>query len=234
MKIGVIIADKDEFRIFEDFFSKNESEPYSFMGRRGEKVNIEINGRFTEVLFLLCGIGKVNAATAAMHLADNGYDIILNCGLSGGIKGVSRGEICLPDRFLEHDFDLSALGYGPCEKPGQEYIYNADTRLMEIFLQKFPEAKVGTAVSGDHFICSQSKNREMLKTEFSAMCCDMESAAIAYVCAFSNLPFMSFRRISDDAGEDAVATYTEMNTSDETALADIMISFIEEYLKNCD
>lgn len=74
----------------------------------------------------------------------------------------------------------------------------------------------------------------MLKTEFSAMCCDMESAAIAYVCAFSNLPFMSFRRISDDAGEDAVATYTEMNTSDETALADIMISFIEEYLKNCD
>lgn len=231
MKIGVVIADKDEFRIFEDFFKKNDSKPYSFMGRRGEKVTINVDGKSAEILFLLCGIGKVNAAVAAMHLADNGYDIILNCGLSGGIRDISRGEICLPDRFLEHDFDLTALGYSPCEKPGQEYIYSADKDLMEVFLKKFPSAKVGTAVSGDHFICRDSENREMLKNDFLAMSCDMESAAIAYVCAFSSIPFLSFRRISDDAGEDAVATYTEMNTADDTDLADIMIGFIEAYLK---
>ena len=29
--------------------------------------------------------------------------------------------------FLEHDFDLTGIGYKPCEKPSQKYIYDAET-----------------------------------------------------------------------------------------------------------
>ena len=161
-----------------------------------------------------------------MHLVDIGCNIILNFGLSGGISGVFKGDVCLCDKFLEHDFDLTGIGYKPCEKPSQRYVYNADVLLIEKFKQIFSNVKVGTAVTGDRFICNE-KDREYFKNEFSAMSCDMETAAIAYVCDFANIPFLALRRISDDAGADAVDSYREMNTAAEAVLSDYIIDFIK-------
>ena len=59
------------------------------------------------------------------------------------------------------------------------------------------------------------------------MSCDMETAAIAYVCDFANVPFLALRRISDDAGADAVDSYREMNTAAEAVLSDYIIDFIK-------
>ena len=181
-----------------------------------------------QVVSILCGIGKVNATAAAMHLVDIGCNIILNFGLSGGISGVFKGDVCLCDKFLEHDFDLTGIGYKPCEKPSQRYIYDADTSLIEKFKQILPQVKVGTAVTGDRFICN-ADDRDYFKNEFSAMSCDMETAAIAYVCDFANVPFLALRRISDDAGADAVDSYREMNTAAEAVLSDYIIDFIKAF-----
>ena len=97
-----------------------------------------------------------------------------------------------------------------------------------LFLAKklIPVAKTGTAVSGDKFICD-AKTRDFFKEKFSAMSCDMETAAIAYIADFSDVPLLCLRRISDDAGYDALETYREMNTSGETVLADYIISLIK-------
>ena len=54
-------------------------------------------------------------------------------------------------RFLEHDFDLSGIGYRLCEKPGQTYIYEADEQLNGMILSLLPAA-TGTAVTGDCFV----------------------------------------------------------------------------------
>ena len=62
------------------------------------------------------------------------------------------------------------------------------------------------------------------------MSCDMETAAIAYVCEFSKVPFLALRRISDDAGADATDSYREMNSSGETLLSDYIIEIIKEYI----
>ena len=72
-----------------------------------------------KLILVESGIGKVNAAVAATALAEQGVHIILNCGLSGGISGIGKNEISIPNKFLEHDFDLSGLGYKLCQKPGQ-------------------------------------------------------------------------------------------------------------------
>lgn len=222
LKIGIIVADTDEYKPLSDFIEKGEFSEYSFLGRKGHRFNISN----AQVISLLCGIGKVNAAAAAAHLADIGCDIILNFGLSGGISGVKRGDICIPDRFLEHDFNLTGIGYKPCEKPGQQYIYEADKALMKTALRLLPEAKTGTAVSGDCFVCDEDL-RTALKEQFNAMSCDMETAAIAYVCSFANIPFLALRRISDDAGNDAENAYREMNISSETLLSDYIIWLIK-------
>ena len=221
-KIGIIIADKDEYapilKTVGDIAKK-----YSVLGRTAH--TFEIDGKY-QVITVLSGIGKVNAAAVAMHFVDIGCDYVFNIGLSGGISNISKNDITTPDKFLEHDFDLTAIGYNLCEKPDQEYIYYASKTLLDSFKSYYPNVKIGTAVTGDSFICDDNV-RKALKKDFSAMSCDMETAAIAYVCQFSNVPFLSIRKISDNAGDDAFETYSQVNSAQEVDLADIVFNFIK-------
>ncbi len=218
-KIGIIVADDEEFRPLADRARSGEYTESSFLKRKILEFRLSPSAK---IAALHCGVGKVNAAAAAAHLADTGCDMIFNYGLSGGISGIRRGELCLCDRFLEHDFDLTTMGYKPCEKPGQSYIYRADKRLCGVVKAVMPNIKQGTAATGDRFVCDAAL-RNFLRDEFGAMCCDMETAAIAYVCEYAGIAFASVRRISDDAGESAPESYREMNTSGETALTDFIL-----------
>lgn len=218
-KIGIIVADVDEFKPLEERAVSFGCREESFLGRKLLVFNISENA---QIYALLCGIGKVNAAAGAVHLVDIGCDIILNYGLSGGISGVNRGDICICDRYLEHDFDLTTIGYKPCEKPGQKFVYESNKYLLRLIKDMLPEIKAGLAATGDRFV-SDASLRDFLKNEFNAMSCDMETAAIAYVCEYANLPFAAVRKISDDAGADAPESYREMNSANETVLSDFII-----------
>ena len=229
-KIGIVVADEDEYKPLAEKVEQGFFEKYEILKRTVHKYEIKCEKSSCEVVSILCGIGKVNAAAAAMYLINIGCDIILNYGLSGGVSGVSRGEITLPDRFLEHDFDLTVLGYSPCEKPAQpSYIYKADEKLLTIAESVIKNTKRGTAVTGDRFICDD-KVRIELRDRFNAMSCDMETAAIAYVCNYSNVPFLAVRRVSDDAGNDAKEAYQDMNESDETLLYDYLEMIIKSII----
>lgn len=217
-KIGIVIADNDEYYPFEKLVSSFNAEKYDGFGREG--VTFFSGG--VRIVALFSYVGKVNAAAAAMHLADIGCDLILNFGLSGGISGVRRGDYTLPDKFLEHDFDLSGIGYKYCEKPLQEYVYKADASVSEIFASVLGDVPRGTAVSGDRFIC-EADTRARLYSEFGAASCDMETAAIASVCHFEKIPFVSLRRISDDAGDDALAVYRKMNVGEGETLSAVFL-----------
>lgn len=210
-KIGVIVADKDEYKPFADAVKTAKPFVTPF------KDAIEFTCGKTQVIALLCGIGKVNAAACAMYLVDSGCDLIFNYGLSGGLSGVKRGEYILPEKFLEHDFDLTPLGYKPCEKPRQKYVYNADGEIIKkLVLLGFVSG--GTAVCGDRFI-SSSKDSEFLIRTFAAKSCDMETAAIASVCDMAGVPFVSLRRISDSADDGAAASYNDMNNNKDEGMS---------------
>ncbi len=220
LKIGVVVADIEEYKPLCELWAKSEIPSKMEIARDNNSYLLKTEGGEAEVLCINCGIGKVNAAAAAMYLINKGCSVILNYGLSGGISGVCRGETVVADRFLEHDFDLTTIGYAPCEKPRQKYIYEADKTLKEIICSLYPQMKQGTAVCGDRFICSAT-DRDFFKNNFSAMSCDMETGAIASVCDMMSVPFIALRRISDDAGESAFDSYNEMNTAGETVLTDI-------------
>ncbi|MBQ6847543.1 MAG: 5'-methylthioadenosine/S-adenosylhomocysteine nucleosidase [Clostridia bacterium] len=225
LKIAIIVADVDEYKPLAERIERKEYENYSFLGRKGHKFIIKTDKGSATVYSILCGIGMINAAAAAAHFKTIGCDIILNYGLSGGINGVKRGDLMLGNKFVEHDFDLSGIGYKLCEKPNQEYVYTCDSKLNTLMQSIIPDIKLGTAVSGDRFICDE-KVRERLMENFDAMSCDMETAAIAYVCNFGDIPFLALRRISDDAGDNAADSYREMNHKAETVLSDIILDFI--------
>ncbi|MBQ3547312.1 MAG: 5'-methylthioadenosine/S-adenosylhomocysteine nucleosidase [Clostridia bacterium] len=227
-KIGIVVADGDEYKSLRSAVEQGGYERLEILKREAHKFEIETEKGAVEVISILCGIGKVNAAAATVCLISMGCDVILNYGLSGGVSGIGRGEITIPDRFLEHDFDLQVLGYKPCEKPAQPtYIYNADDKLLAIAKAVIPNVKCGTAVTGDRFICDENV-RIALADTFGAMSCDMETAAIAYVCEYADIPFLAVRRVSDDAGDDAKNAYREMNIADETML----YSYVETIIKS--
>ena len=218
--IGIVVADEGEFSpLIEKIKNK---EKCNFFNREGYTAVIN-NCR---VYIFLCGIGKVNAAACTMYLKSLGCEIVLNYGYSGGISGVKKGDVVVSDRFLEHDFDLVCLGYKPCEKPAQEYIYSADRLLTDILCRLCPQAKVGLAVSGDRFV-SDDALRCTLKNDFGAMSCDMETAAIASVCHQTGMRFACLRQISDDAGDDASSSYKSEANSGNIIPADVIISLIE-------
>lgn len=222
MKIGIVVADYDEYAPFLESVKKYNPQNYKYFNR----LAVQFNTENASVVCINCGIGKVNAATAATHLADIDCTYILNYGLSGGISGVRRGEIVIPDKFLEHDFDLTGIGYKPCEKPSQKYIYEADKRLLQIAKATIGECASGTAVCGDRFICS-ADDRDFLRDTFGATTCDMETAAVASVCDMAGIPYLSLRRVSDDAGEDAYTNYSDMNTLEGQTLSEIFIKVLE-------
>ena len=101
LKIGIVVADGDEYAPLENEIVKGDYEEYNFLARKGHKFTVAGVKAEAEVVAINCGIGKVNAAVATMHLVDSGCNVILNYGLSGGISGIKRGELCLGTSFLQ-------------------------------------------------------------------------------------------------------------------------------------
>jgi len=66
----------------------------------------------------------------------------------------------------------------------------------------------GRVVSGDQFIADVQKV-EWLEQTYSAVCAEMEGAAVAQICHKNDVPFVIIRSISDNARQDAGMDFME-------------------------
>jgi len=221
MKLGLVIADDMEFAPIEQKSKLYNGETFTLGGDKAVKFET-VCGNI--IVAVLCGTGKVNAAGAtATLICKERPDCIINLGLSGAIKGVYKNDIVICDKLLEHDFDLSPLGYEVGVKPQKTYVYEADKDLFDRFTNKFSAIKPCTFVTGDMFVSSKEK-KEYIINKFGGGCCDMESAAVASVCYKMEVPFISIRKLSDDADEEAADTYRESNNLKEDVLINMILS----------
>lgn len=227
MKIGLVIADVCEFEPIEKIV-KNDGEMVDLHGDKCAVFSVSEGEKSAEVYAVLCGIGKVNAAGATANLINVGCEIIINSGLSGAIDVLKPGDFTVGTKYVEHDFDLTPLGYKPYEKPLQNYIYDANDELLKIFTKM--GLTPGIMVAGDSFISCNVKSEE-LKTSLAAISCDMESAACASVCEKSKVKFVAVRKISDNADDKAHETYTELNEQALPDLVDVLLDGIKLLLK---
>lgn len=222
-KIGVILADSNEYKPFVEYFS-SKKEPFNVGGNEAVKIELEKDGNTAEIIAVHCGIGKVNAANAAAALIYScGVQTILNAGLSGAISSVRREDIVVGTEYIECDFDLRAIGYDLAVKPdGEEYIHKADEALLKaaMSLEKY-NVKSGRLGTGDLFL-SDSKKKHEFKELFGLCAFDMESAAIASVCKKNDVAFLSVRKISDDADDASAESYREMNDRCEDELTRVI------------
>ena len=221
MNIGIVIADEYEYLPFLKF-AQTKSCVQSV--RHGRACLSYSDGDKT-VTAVQCGIGKVNAATAAAFLiAEGKADVMLNAGLSGAVSGLSMGDVIAAERFTECDFDLTPIGRPLGAKPDQDSVYAADPRLLAIAaaLPGVQKAAVGT---GDLFLTDREK-KDLYRETFGIQAFDMETAAVASVCHFEGVPFLSLRKISDTADDAATENYTAMNDRQEADLTNLLAQVI--------
>lgn len=188
--------------------------------RAGRECHLgRLDGR--EVLLVLCGIGKVAAATTTAMLLD-GMDVhaLLFTGVAGGLGAeVRRGDVVIAQTLLQHDMDASPL-FPRYEVPltgrsrfptdpvlcaalalGCERVLQAPHAALSRFGIDAPRRHSGLVISGDRFVATAAEAAVLRAALPDALAVEMEGAAVAQVCADFQRPFAVVRTVSDRAND---------------------------------
>ena len=156
------------------------------------------------VIVQKCGIGKVNAALGAADMISSYKpDVIISSGCAGGHgDDIKVQDVVVSSEIAYHDvYCGEAIGhsvYGQVQ--GLPPRFQADPTLLQKALSLKPSdvsLHAGLIVTGDWFVDTKDKMREIIGHFPEAKAVDMESAAIAQTCYLRHVPFISFRVISD-------------------------------------
>ena len=178
MKIGIIVAMDKEFAQLKKVF-----------------------GNDPNVVLQKCGIGKVNAAIGATMMIEKHHpDVIISSGCAGGADpSLNVGDVVVAMETTYHDaYCGDNCAYG--QIMGMPKRYELADKLIAIVQQFGSDCHaitMGLTVSGDWFVDSREKMREIMQHFPEAKAVDMESCSIAQVCYTFGVPFVSFRIISD-------------------------------------
>ena len=182
MKIGIIVAMEKEIRQLRPLFPEDQ------------------------VILQQSGIGKVNAALQALEMIRQYKpDVIVSSGCAGGNgDDINIQDVVVSAQLAYHDvYCGEAIGhsvYGQVQ--GLPPRFKADPELLDKAValnQQLTDIKIhpGLIVTGDWFVDTKEKMREIIGHFPEAKAVDMESAAIAQTCYIFQVPFISFRVISD-------------------------------------
>lgn len=147
-----------------------------------------------QVAVVVCGVGKVNAASGAQYAIDClGATVIINLGVAGGLNNtVKIAQMYAVSAVVQYDFDLTQLNgtaIGTLNECTENYLPLSVAEGFEI-------KKVAT---GDRFNDSPDDYKLITKV-LGADIREMELGAIAQVCMHAGVKCYSFKTISDLAG----------------------------------
>lgn len=203
MKIGVLTAMASEYEQLAGLLSGAES-----CERGGISYLI---GRISsnEIILRQCGIGKVNAAVGTAELIRSfSPDAVVSTGVAGGIDAsLNVMDVVVSSYIVYHDV-WCGMGCEYGQVQGMPAVFSASEELCNVALRlnNDPENRTrihsGIICTGDQFITDRAE-LDRIKSYFPAgLAVDMESAAIAQTCHIYEVPFVSFRIISDTPGVD--------------------------------
>ncbi len=162
-----------------------------------------------EVVVAQCGIGKVFAALCAeAMILRYGVKRIINTGVAGTLSDkLGLLNIAVSTAVVQHDMDTSPLGDPIGMISGINLVQiPADKALCDTVCHAAKQLDTpcvcGVIASGDQFIADPQK-KQVIRTTFDAIACEMEGAAIGQVCYANGVPFVVVRCISDNADDHA-------------------------------
>lgn len=177
-------------------------------------------------------IGKVNAALTASALIEHFHaQMILFSGVAGSLNEyLDIGDLLIAKALVQYDLDITAFGHPLGYVPGNDIFIKTDPQLAELakLVAKQLGIKLleGVVATGDEFICDEQKKAK-IKEVFKADACEMEGAAVAFVCNAHKIPCLILRSISDKAGEEAELDFDRFLENSSKRSADFILKICE-------
>ena len=158
-------------------------------------LEVETQGQLDDYDVIYTGVGKVNATyKLTTHFGKYGshipYDLVINYGTAGSRK-IKKKTLVDCTKFVQRDMDVTGLGFMRGETP-----FEKEPPLMLETKSDFnPIGRNATCGTGDCFVED--------KSQYYGEVVDMEAYALAKVCYHYDIPFISFKYITDGADEQA-------------------------------
>lgn len=180
-------------------------------------LEIETQEKLKDYDVLYTGVGKVNATFALTRKFGKlgsyiPYSLVINYGTAGSRK-IKKGKLVDCTKFIQRDMDVTGLGFMRGETPFEDDPPITIETPKDVFN---PIGRRATCGSGDNFVED--------KTNYYGEVVDMEAYALAKVCYQYDVPFISFKYITDGADEQAHEDW-------ESNLADGIEVFMNKVLK---
>lgn len=193
-----------------------------------------------DVVVVVCGVGKVNAALCVQILCDCfGVTHIVNTGVAGSLCAeLDIGDFVISKDAMYHDFTCLPLNpqYVVGQVPGLKVrAFPADEKLLSYAYLAAQEAnpghaRIGRIASGDQFVCSKAQKEQIL-SDTQALCTEMEGAAIAHAAWRNDIPFVVIRAISDKADDSAQMDYPTFEAIAAKRCAEVTKSVARQLVK---
>jgi len=168
-----------------------------------------ING--TPVMVVRCGVGLERAAAATQTLISI-LDIsrVVMSGTAGGVEtNLKLGDTIISEELLYHDGRAKSLQKN--EIFNKDTAFKADKTLL-ISIRKAVENNqfsqaiyFGRIASGNKFVTRKMFSK--IAEKYRAFCVDMETAAVAHVCAINDIPFIAVRSVTDTSEKSGILNF---------------------------
>ena len=152
------------------------------------------------------GVGKAQFAVHTQHMVDVGgpWDLAICAGAAGGLSdAVAIGDVVVATTTLEHDYD-NKFNLRPL--PRFDGAQSAIAGLRRVSSPHPFKVHFGPLASGDEDIVDPER-RQMLHQSTGALAVAWEGAGGARACAFSQVPFIEVRGVTDSANRRAPADF---------------------------
>lgn len=189
-----------------------------------------------KVVLVFSRWGKVaSAATTTQLINDFNVKEIIFTGVAGAIHPLLNiGDIVIGKNLYQHDlnafpfyekFEIPILKKKFLETNDSAKLLEASNLFLltyhqfialddsQLFNIQAPKVIHGDIASGDQFISSLKRIKKLNKKLPTAVCVEMEGAAVAQVCFEYEVPFSIIRVISDKANDNATIDFPKFANS---------------------
>ena len=166
----------------------------------------ETQGQLEDWNVLYTGVGKVNATYKltkrfgsyhSFPAVRRSHSLVINYGTAGS-RELPVGELVDCTRFIQRDMDCTGFGILKGQTPFE------DTEIILDSNSEFnPIGKHYVCGTGDNFVDNIEDEIEYVDVF------DMEAYALAKVCSYYYVPFISFKYITDNADEHSVGDWND-------------------------
>ena len=203
MKIGIICALEKELKQLLARLPGAEQRKF------GPFVFYRFCQNGNELIVTQSGIAKVNAAACAVELINRfAQDAIINSGVAGGLnQQLNSLDVIAGSQYVHHD-----VFCGPENEWGQVQglpsFFQGDKNLLATAEALQQEGRfsrpvhAGLICTGEQFITDPPALQSIVQRFPHALACETASGSFAQVCYMYQVPFLSFRIISDVVGKE--------------------------------